>query len=384
MKLVKIFVLLCGFLSVSFLSASEFTVASYNCGGLSERYDYLRAACMEKLMEQRLNAEPGHMQDSDRMQQLALKILFASKPKDKTSAQEEWERRGYQQLSEYLTRAPTVSGSPNAAWYDKANGMITSYRERPVVISDPEVNNELNRYLRSYPENEGADRAAALEYTLGTLAKQIFTYYVNQDIICLQEADYLKNDFFPKHYVTAFSDSEHSKNGVVWNTKRFELVKKIGDIVGRAFAVMLRDKETGKTVLIASGHISGCDPYRQQKDPTTGRLDSDKGDGEIQTVVNLFAKQKADFKILALDSNVTALHPRLQILKKAGYHLDCEHHLEPTCTSPYQVLNNRIDWILCQSKIQSSIVNLPLQDVPLNSMHSNLSDHKPIAAKIYY
>lgn len=43
--------------SLHSLYATEFTVSSYNCGGLSLHYDYLRAVNMEKLMQERHIAE---------------------------------------------------------------------------------------------------------------------------------------------------------------------------------------------------------------------------------------------------------------------------------------------------------------------------------------
>ena len=64
--------------SCSILYASEFTISSYNCGGLSDHYDYLRAASMQKIMQERHIAEPENMELIDKIQKLALKILFST------------------------------------------------------------------------------------------------------------------------------------------------------------------------------------------------------------------------------------------------------------------------------------------------------------------
>ena len=206
------------------------------------------------------------------------------------------------------------------------------------------------------------------------------------DIICLQEADYLDDSMFPPHYEVLFAQTEHSKNGVAWNQERFELVESLGNILGRAFAVHLLDKANGKTLLVASGHITGSNPYRIEKSPKTGIADSAKGDSEIQTIIELFDSLEADLKIIGMDSNVTPLHPRLNILKEADYRVDYENFIEPTCTNPYQVLNTRIDYIAVKSahRDYASITNIPVSNVGLNSIQTNISDHKPIAARISY
>ena len=60
--------------------------------------------------------------------------------------------------------------------------------------------------------------------------------------------------------------------------------------------------------------------------------------------------------------------------------------MEPTCTNPYQVLNTRIDWIALKSPNAKavSVTNIPVLSVGLNNIQTNISDHRPIAAKIAY
>lgn len=369
----------------SILSAHEFTISSYNCGGLSDHYDYLRAAAMQKLMQERYTAEPESMYLNEKIQKLALKILFSKDSEEVSLAQQEWDLKKYQQVIERLTASPSNPNSPNTKWNKKVDQTITSYKIRPVNIYNKEVTQMLKDHLRDLSRNKDANMSQ-LEKVRATMAKRIFAHYLKHDIICLQEADYLDQSMFPKHYEVILAETSHSQNGVAWNKNRFELIESIGDIMGRAFAVHLRDKKSGKTVLVASGHITGCNPYYITNDPKTGTIDSAKGDAELKAIVELFSTYDSDLKLIGMDSNVTALHPRLNILKDAGFQIDYENHLEQTCTNPYQVLNTRIDWIALKSDSQedASVTNIPVLNVGLNSIQTNISDHKPIAAKITF
>ncbi len=367
-----------------FIHSDELTISSYNCGGLTEHYDYLRAVCMQKLMQERYTAEPENMSLNEKIQKLALKIQFSPDSIEKEFAQLEWDQKGYQQHFEHLTAAPTDIDSPNAIWNKKSNEIISSYQVRPIVIQDQQVNQILDEHLTDLAKIKDGRRSGLLQETRRIMAKRIFEHFLNYDVICLQEADYLESSLFPQKYEVLFTESSHSKNGIAWNKERFELIETLGNILGRAMAVQLRDRESGKTILVASGHFTGCNPYFTAKDAKTGLLDSAKGDHEIQTVIDLFESHIADIKIIGMDSNVTSLHPRLNILKNAGYQLDYENYLEPTCTNPHQVLNTRIDWIAIKSKNESSITNIPVLSIGLNSIQTNMSDHKPIAAKIKY
>lgn len=370
------------FFTCSVLSATEFTVCSYNCGGLSDHYDYLRAACMQKLMQERAIAEPENMSLNEKIQTLALKILFSSDPDERFSAQQEWDQKDYQHLFEYLTAPPTATVSPNAIWNQKADRMITSYKIRPVVIDDDEVIQMLGEHLQYPMNNKEAEAAQLLKDVRGTMAKRIFAHHLKHDIICLQEADYLEESMFPSSYEVLFAGSTHSKNGIAWNKNRFEYIETLGNIIDRAFVIHLLDKESGKTLLVASGHLSGCNPFHIETNHET--MDSAKGDGELRAILELFDHYDADLKLIGMDSNVTSLHPRLNILKDARYQIDYENFLEPTCTNPHQVLNTRIDWIALKSSQKTSVTNIPVLSVGLNSIQTNISDHKPIAAKIKF
>jgi hypothetical protein len=382
MRLVKLFSLSI-FLFYTSISASEFTVSSFNCGALSDHYDYLRACSMQKVMQERYLADYKNMKLNDTIQKLALKILFTIDPQEKLEAQQSWEQNNYQEAYETLTSSPIETGSLNASWYQKASDIITFYKIRPIVINDEELKQLIYKHLASLVKNPNANFATLLLEGREIMAKRIFEEELKYDIICLQEADYLNASLFPKHYEVLLSESEHSKNGIAFNKNRFELIERIGIAFERAYMVRLLDKESNNTILVASGHITGCNPYKVVQDPYTGNADSAKGDHELQSVVNQFEEQEADLKLIAMDSNVTSFHPRLNIVKDAGYCLDYENSLEPTCTNPYLVLDTRIDWILIKGK-NAIITNMPVMNVGLNNIQTNFSDHKPVAAKIQY
>ena len=374
----KISGLIFGLLFVfSVVWAGEFTVCSYNCGGLSDHYDYLRAACMQKLMQERYGQEPATMDRIEKMQQLSLKMLFSQDPAEQAEANRAWDEGQYQQFYEHMILSPDELESPNTHWFQKSEEMITSYRVRPVQLYDDEVAKQINDHLSDLTGNKELDLNQLLDESRRTMGERIFRHQLKYDIICLQEADYLDDSMFPDHFDTRFSSSDHSVNGVAWNSERFELVDEIGEVSGRAFVVELRDRECGKTVLVVSGHLSGCNPFQVEEQ------DSAKGDLELRTVVQLFDEREADIKLVALDANVTVMHPRLAILRDSGYQFDSESRLEPTCTNPNLILNTRIDWIAVKGG-DSSIVHIPVLGVDLNTIQANISDHKPIAARIHF
>lgn len=364
-------------LAVCTVSAAEFTVSSYNCGALSDHYDYLRAASMQKVMQQRYTAEPEMMALNEKIQQTALKILFSKSPETKSTAQKEWEVNGYQSLSEQLATAPTQENSPNAAWFQKVEQTVTSYKVRPVVIQDDEVLTMLNDHLTDLTQGMHLEEAWA------KMAKRIFTHHLKFDIFCLQEADYLDRSMFPEQYEVLFSNSDQFITGIAWNKEKLDLIESFGGSIGKTFVVKLMDKESGKTILVATDHLTGCNPYKIEINPSTGLADSAKGDQELKALLDLFEQTEADIKIIGMDSNVTSLHPRLTFLKDAGFELDSENYIESTCSNPNQVLNTRIDWIAIKGK-EASIINIPVFGVGLNQIQTNISDHKPIAAKIVF
>jgi hypothetical protein len=105
--IVNLFRIICFVVACSVLGASEFTISSYNCGGLSDHYDYLRAAVMQKVMQERYIAEPEALALNEKIEKLALKILFSEDPKEISRAQQEWEEKGYQTHFKLLTKPPT-------------------------------------------------------------------------------------------------------------------------------------------------------------------------------------------------------------------------------------------------------------------------------------
>lgn len=340
------------------LQAGQFTISSYNCGGLSDHYDYLRAAAMQKLMQKRYNSEPELMANNEKVQTLALKIGFGPQaPQDEEAAvQADWEKT-YAKAQEIFTKQ-------TGYWQQELEKIITSYKVRPVEILDPHV----KRMLEEQQQGQNLDQTRA------KLAKHIFHNFLRYDILCLQEADNIHAGLLPKHYQLLLSEDGH-KNGIAWNTYRFDHLETLNST--RAFVVRLKDKQSGKTVAVASGHLKGCNPY------TVVNRDSAEGDTELSALVDLLKQDSADFKIIGMDSNVTALHPRMDILKKGQFKLDYENYLEPTCSNPNLVVDTRIDWIALNST-RARIINIPVHSVGLNSIQTNISDHKPIAAKVIY
>lgn len=335
-------------------------------------------------MQERYILEPENMSLNEKLQKLALKLLFSVDPAEKELAQQEWGQKGYEKYYIHLIKPPIDSDSINKIWNEKAENRITSYKVRPVIIHDEKVNQMLDAHLNDLTNKQSCEREDKLQKVRTLMAARIFANHMNYDIICLQEADYLDASLFLENYDVLFAETEHSKNGIAWNKNRFELRESIGDILGRAFALSFLDKESGKTCIIASCHLTGCNPYQIEKNVETGISDAAKGDCELQAVIDLLNQQTADVMIIGMDSNVTSLHPRLNLLKNAQYKIDYENYLEPTCTNPYQVLNTRIDWIALKSPLNTTITNIPVLSVGLNSMQTNISDHKPIAAKIQY
>lgn len=378
-------------LTVSSLLATDVTVSSFNCGALPDHYDYIRAVCMQKLAQERHNLEPEEMAQLEKIQNCALKILFSRDPEVQNAAQQEWDRGQYTEAYAKLTAHPNAPGSINRFWRNKSEATLTSYQKRPVLVLDQELRDILQEHL--YDLCGGRDTALNPESPLDVfltngrqiMAERIFRHRLKYDIIALQEADYLDKSMLPSYYEVQFAQAKHSVNGVAWRKDRFELLGIVGEIAGRGFVVKLRELESGQTVAVASGHLSGCNPFRIETDEQTGNSDSAKGDKELLQIIDLLEKSNADIKVIAMDSNVTASHPRMALLKEADYTLDSSKYLDPSCTSPWQVLNTRIDWIAV--KLQDppiSIHNIPVLGVGLNSPQTNISDHKPIAARLSF
>lgn len=377
------------FLSFSFCSVhgEHFTVGSYNLGGLSDHYDYYRTAAMQKLMQERYDVEPQEMAKIEKIQQTALKALFSNDPTEKESAQRYMDSQ--QEFFTSIASSPQSSDSPNHSWFQKSDSMVTSYKERPIILRDEEVKKSLFDHIQDLVAGQNytptEDINDSLNIARRTMTTRALRNHLKYDILCIQEATYFDDSMLSEQYAVLFSEAEHSVNAIAWNKNRFELVESLGNILNRAFVIHLKDKESGKTVAIASGHITGCNPFMIITNPETGERDSAKGDSEIQKILDVLNSTGADLQIIGMDSNVTGTHPRLQILKNADFQLDSENYLDMTCTNPYQVLNTRLDWIAVKAHLTNvSITNIPVLGIGLNSIQTNVSDHKPIAAKINY
>lgn len=369
------------------LGAADFSVCSYNCGGLTDHYDYIRALSMQKLMQKRYDAEPEEMALLEKIQQTALTILFSPYSIEREYAQKRWEKKNYSTLLHKLTSDPQDPKSLNKSWHDQSESIVTSYKIRPVEIYDEEICTILEEHLEDLVHASASSPCLSLNEKLSIvrtrMANRIFKHQLKYDIIALQEADYITPSSIPPGYAYLFSDSPHSTNALIWNQNRFELLDEIANSGSRFFVVKLRELSSGKTLLVATAHLTGCNPFRMVINTKTAVPDSLKGDEELKVLLSIMEAHEADYKIIAMDSNVTATHPRLALLKQSGYQLDYKRFLEPTCTNPSQVLDTHIDWIALKTDQQRCrLSNIPVRGIGLNSPQTNISDHKPVAALI--
>jgi hypothetical protein len=368
----------------SLLSATDFTICSYNCGSLSAHYDYLRAVATQKILQDRYTQEPEQMAQVMEIQKTALRILFASDGAEKQNAKYEWTHNQYSYLVQSFLIQPQLKGSPHAKWQEKIATAMTPYKARPVILFDAETNQIIEEHLLDLSHGKAGIRAELLDKAYSSMAKRNFEHFLKFDIICLQEADYIDPSFLPAQYELQLIDSDHSKNGIAWNKERFEL-KGMKEGIKRCLVLELIDKETGCSVLVASAHLTGCDPFYPLYD-AHGISDSKKGDIELWDLLHFLKDSKSDFIVIGMDSNVTSLHPRLKFLKDAAFKMDAQNFIEPSCTNPYYLLDTRIDWIAYKEKgrVGSKITNIPVLGIGLNNVYNNMSDHRPVAAKITY
>lgn len=372
-SLMAFILLFSGVACFSNLLSTELTVSSYNAGSLPGHYDYIRTVPMQLLSQERYELEPEKLGTLQRIQRTALQILFSEDPIIKTRATEEWELNNYQTLlTEIVSPVDPLEATK---WHEKALSMMSSYKDFPVKIYDSSVKELFKTYVNELNQGQSDNILTARSH----LAKRIFQYHLNHDLIALQETNYLDQSLFPETHDVILTEGM----GIAWNKQRFELLKVV-EANHRALIATFRDRESGQIIALASGHLTGCDPFKQGVNPSTGLPDSTRGDEELKRILATLDQLEGTLKILAMDSNVTATHPRLNQLAAAEFRLDSENALEETCTNPITALNTRIDWIGIKSSDRGiTITNIPVQNVGLNSPTTNISDHKPIAAKIH-
>ncbi|KIC72379.1 hypothetical protein DB42_DE00250 [Neochlamydia sp. EPS4] len=150
---------------------------------------------MQKLMQERYIAEPENMSLNEKIQKLALKILFSPDSQEKLSAQQEWDQKGYQHIFRHLTTSPMDNNSPNTTWNQKANEIITSYKVRPVVIHEKEVKQMLGEHFKDLSSDVEANTSTLLQEVHATMPMRVFAHHLKYDVICLREAGYFDNSF---------------------------------------------------------------------------------------------------------------------------------------------------------------------------------------------
>lgn len=354
--------------------SKEFTFGSYNLGCLRDHYDYMIAARMSVLMRDRYREEPLEMALIERIQEVAARRFLGSDSVTRDLAEHEWDTLGYQAMIEKITMPPGNEGSIHQEWYDRSNAMMSDFKTFPVVVNEQQI-------VDAVMEQVGSMDPQAILLERQRLYQKIVREALNTDILCFQEADYMPASQLPSRYESVQSDRNKSIQRIAWNANRFELIQNFGDIASdKGFAVLLRDKTSQKTVAVASAHLQGCNPFQRVYDQE-GTPDSIKGDKQLSAVINTLDRTGADVQLVGIDSNVTALHPRLQMLRTAGFEFDADHFIEPTCPSPYFICNTRLDWIAAKGAF---VMNMPVMNVDLNSLCTNPSDHKPIAARVHY
>lgn len=373
---------------LNFSYAASITVASYNCGGIRDHYDYLRAVSLQQLIQERYNKEPLILAEYARAQETKLIELFA--PIGLSHQQHILNYKVYGHVIElnHIVQHPYKENSINKKWREKSEKIITTHLIRPIVIYDHTTQDLLNRHIRDTLKANEVDEThlslnEKLDIVRSIMAEDIFANHMTYDVIALQEADYLYQELFPENYSIEFSDQTNNLNAIAWDTTKLKLVEKVDQISNRHFSLVLEHIETGKTLLVTSAHLTGCNPFEIEYNDK-GIADSLKGDDQLAQAVTQMGSIEADIKVIAMDSNVTAMHPRMRLLKNLGYMIDYTNYLYPTCTSPWQILDTRIDWIAVDNlmPLKTKIVNIPIHNVGLNSITTNISDHKPVASRI--
>jgi len=356
----------------SSLFCESLSIMSYNCGGIEHHYDYQRAACMQKLMRQREKKEPMALAFAAFGETVQLQALF-----DPTCPL----KYGDGATSSFY-HDPTQPSSFHHQWYKQASTMISHYQDPHVIIYDKEVfHNILNHCQKVMLDHNLPIKGLTFEEKIGAcrsiMAKDFFRRNSSYDIIALQEADdFIQNKSIPKEYEVLAASQTHSINALCFKKERFTLIRKTYIKEGQGIVAHLFDKTTQKTITIASAHLTGCNPY--VKGP-----DSEKGDKQLKALISYLEKDDGNIKVIAMDSNVTAVHPRLKIVKDHHFILDYKNYIYPTCTSPYYCVDTRLDWIaVYDNKSCKRIENRKIEHCRLNAIEENFSDHAPVGADI--
>ncbi len=244
-----------------------FTVSSYNIGGLISRggthYDRAMAASMAEVMRVRrlVDVEVGDMSAIEGLQGLFLKTLFSSNQQEVADAVGQRDREYNSDLQWYFKNGRQVR---NQKASNHLRSILGSYRGQghAFTVFSEKVRRALAMPLSSQRESEDA--------ACKNKIKEIFRDSLHQDIICIQEANWINHEMFASSkYDSIFTTSassesratQPSRKGIAWNRDRFAFVKPIESIEKRAIAVQLRDKINNKIVSVVSALVSGCDPF---------------------------------------------------------------------------------------------------------------------------
>lgn len=377
------------------LNDNTLTVASFNMGGIpipttyhpdsptATSYDYIESLTSNELMRERYAAEPKQLELILKIQEVALQRCFGEGDTQRR-AERTWEAEDYQSKLEEL-----MDPVNNKPWYEK-NGQklplfwdvqkaVHSDTPIDITITDDNVRRQLSEFLDIADSQitPGSEFDEIILNKRKEIAKRIFSDELSDaDIITLLEY----NDFAAEsplsldEYDVQFKSERFVTTGIAWKKERFEFVREIGrDELVRSYSVLLRDRLTNKTIAVGALHPVGCNPFLSNAGSKTG-------DETLKTALKVMETAQADLMIVGTDANVTPTHPRLGLFAEAGYKVD-PSFFYPTATNPVDFVDTKIDYIAVKG---GEIQNLPVLSVGLNSMRTNISDHKPLKAKIRY
>lgn len=363
-------------------------VISYNCDCLSNNYAYLRSIVLGELIKKRkeinnVNENTNDMIINEEIQKLALKAKF-DKDQQSLSSYEQYLKNN-EKLIEQLS-----SEDGSIEWINELNKSMTLFKDRKVNVDI--LDNSIKQKFKNETKINEKNKANIVSNDVMKFRKINFKELFCKklcpyDIMCLQEADYIEPSMFPKNYNGVFSKASVDKKAIVWDKNRYLCIEVTDELIINKknekenvyFAVQLIDKYFHIRLLVISGHFAGCNPY--QPIYTDGKMDSNRGDINCQQTIK-FANDKSskysiDITIIGMDTNVTAMHPRMDIIANEDYKIDTTNW-EATSTNPVQIVDTRIDHIAMKSKYSTmKIKNIPINSVLLNDAF-NPSDHKPI------
>ena len=153
------------------------------------------------------------------------------------------------------------------------------------------------------------------------LFKGIFKNAIEEyqvQIFCLQEVGLQYeaiSGLLEGHGFEACFDGRDS--AIFWKKDDFEFVAdSLAVNEKRQYSVVtLRHLQDGKTVAVASAHLTGCHPVKLVK-TAPGQTEADTGNKDLEVIVEELAPRPVDGRIIGMDANVIPTHERLKTITK--------------------------------------------------------------------